>query len=169
KIATLMAMPAARGLFHRAWTMSGQQVTAAGPRAADGRARLLLDALGIAHGEARLLARLSAGARLQAQATRDPARVEDTGLYLGPVMGGTVLPRHPFWPDAPAQSASIPLVIGNTRDETRAFLGKDPANFALDWSSLPDRLRSQQYVDIDPHLVVAEYRRLYPDYTPSEI
>jgi len=61
------------------------------------------------------------------------------------------------------------MVIGNTRDETRAFLGKDPANFALDWSSLPDRLRSQQYVDIDPHLVVAEYRRLYPDYTPSEI
>ncbi|MEE7548449.1 carboxylesterase/lipase family protein, partial [Xanthomonas sp. Kuri4-1] len=32
KIATLMAMPAARGLFHRAWTMSGQQVTACGPR-----------------------------------------------------------------------------------------------------------------------------------------
>jgi para-nitrobenzyl esterase len=31
KIATLMAMPAARGLFHRAFTMSGQQVTASGP------------------------------------------------------------------------------------------------------------------------------------------
>ena len=29
KIATLMAMPAARGLFQKAWTMSGQQVTAA--------------------------------------------------------------------------------------------------------------------------------------------
>src|SRR5690606_27074723 len=28
KIATLMAMPAAAGLFQRAWTMSGQQVTA---------------------------------------------------------------------------------------------------------------------------------------------
>jgi para-nitrobenzyl esterase len=38
KIATLMAMPAARGLFHRSWTMSGQQVTAAGPRAAAQRA-----------------------------------------------------------------------------------------------------------------------------------
>ena len=31
KIATLMAMPAAKGLFHRAATMSGQQVTASGP------------------------------------------------------------------------------------------------------------------------------------------
>ncbi len=34
KIATLMAMPEADGLFHKAMTMSGQQVTAAGPRAA---------------------------------------------------------------------------------------------------------------------------------------
>ena len=41
KIATLMAMPAARGLFHKAWTMSGQQVTAAGPRAATQRAQLV--------------------------------------------------------------------------------------------------------------------------------
>ncbi|HAV71156.1 MAG TPA: carboxylesterase, partial [Stenotrophomonas sp.] len=40
KIATLMAMPAARGLFQRAWTMSGQQVTAAGPRAATQRAQI---------------------------------------------------------------------------------------------------------------------------------
>ncbi|MGY1519188.1 carboxylesterase/lipase family protein [Luteimonas sp. A482] len=169
KIATLMAMPAARGLFHRAWTMSGQQVTAAGPRAADARARILLDALGIAHGDARSLATVPMEALLQAQATRDPSRVEDTALYLGPVMDGAALPRHPFWPDAPAQSASIPMVIGNTRDETRAFLGNDPANFALDWATLPAKLRSQQYVDIAPDVVIAEYRRLYPRYTPSEI
>ena len=31
KIATLMVMPAAKGLFHKAITMSGQQVTASGP------------------------------------------------------------------------------------------------------------------------------------------
>ncbi len=169
KIATLMAMPSAQGLFHRAWTMSGQQVTAAGPRAADGRARLLLDALGIAHDRARALATLPQEVLLQATATRDPSRVEDTALYLGPVMDDAALPRHPFWPDAPAQSASIPMVIGNTRDETRAFLGGDPGNFSLDWAALPAKLRTQQFVDLDPESVVAGYRRLYPHYTPSEI
>ncbi len=46
KIATLMAMPAAKGLFHRAWTMSGQQVTAAGPRAAAQRAQIAMQAVG---------------------------------------------------------------------------------------------------------------------------
>lgn len=169
KIATLMAMPAARGLFHRAWTMSGQQVTAAGPRAADGRARLLLDALGLAPGQAHALTTLPVDAVLHALATRDPSREEDTTLYLGPVLDGVTLPRHPFWPDAPAQSASIPMVIGNTRDETRAFLGADPAHFGLDWDALPARLRAHQYVDLDPEQVVAEYRRLYPHYTPSEV
>jgi para-nitrobenzyl esterase len=61
------------------------------------------------------------------------------------------------------------MIIGNTRDETREFLGKDPDNYRLDWVQLPDRLRAQQYVDLDAHTVIAEYRRLYPDYTPSEV
>jgi para-nitrobenzyl esterase len=38
KIATLMGMPAAKGLFHAAATMSGQQVTASGPLNATRRA-----------------------------------------------------------------------------------------------------------------------------------
>jgi para-nitrobenzyl esterase len=167
KIATLMAMPAARGLFHRAWTMSGQQVTAAGPRAAAQRARLYMDALGAKDVDA--LLRLPMQALLDGLRTRDPSRVEDMSLYFGPVLDSEALPRHPFWPDAPPQSAGIPMVIGNTRDETRAFLGTDPANFTLGWDDLPAKLRAQQFVDLDPREVVAEYRRLYPQYTPSEV
>jgi len=169
KIATLMAMPAARGLFHRAWTMSGQQVTAAGPRAATQRAEIFLGALGVAPADIDRLRTLPMQALLDAQSVRDPSRVENSGLYFGPVVDTVSLPRHPFWPDAPPQSADIPMVIGNTRDETRAFLGKDPDNFTLGWDALPEKLRTQQFVDIDPAVVVAEYRRLYPDYTPSEV
>lgn len=169
KIATLMAMPAARGLFHRAWTMSGQQVTAAGPRAATQRAELYLDALGVAPADLARLRTLPMQALLDAQTVRDPSRVESSALYFGPVVDTVDLPRHPFWPDAPPQSADIPMVIGNTRDETRGFLGNDPGNFALTWETLPAKLRTQQFVDLDPAVVVAEYRRLYPDYTPSEV
>ena len=172
KIATLMAMPAARGLFHKAWTMSGQQVTAAGPRAATQRAQLFLQALDIDPVDTTAMERLHAlpvEKILEATGTRDPSRVEDTRLYFGPVMDGEYLPRHPFWPDAPAQSAAIPMVIGNTRDETRAFLGNDPKNFTLGWDELPARLQKAQFVDIRADLVVAQYRRLYPRYTPSEV
>jgi len=167
KIATLMAMPAARGLFQRAWTMSGQQVTAAGPRAATQRARIAMDAVGARDVDA-LLA-LPADALLAATRARDPSRVESTSLYFGPVVDGGSLPVHPFWPQAPAQSARIPMVIGNTHDETRAFLGNDPANFELTWATLPAKLEKEQFVDLLPSVVIAEYRRLYPHYTPSEV
>ncbi|MCW0451726.1 carboxylesterase/lipase family protein [Xanthomonas sacchari] len=169
KIATLMAMPAAQGLFHRAWTMSGQQVTAAGPRAAGQRAKLLLQALQLEPAQLDALRTLPLQHVLEATRIRDPSRAEDTALYLGPVLDAQVLHRHPFWPDAPPQSARIPMVIGNTHDETRAFLGHDPANFALTWDALPAKLAQEQYVDLSPKVVIAEYRRLYPHYTPSEV
>ena len=169
KIATLMAMPAAKGLFHRAWTMSGQQVTAAGPRAATQRAERFIEAAGLAPGDIDGLLRLPVGRLLEATRVRDLSRVEETSLYFGPVMDSGSLPVHPFWPQAPAQSAHIPMVIGNTRDETRAFLGNDPRHFELSWEELPANIERHQFVDIDPRTVVAEYRRMYPQYTPSEV
>ncbi|WP_312706426.1 carboxylesterase family protein [Stenotrophomonas sp.] len=167
KIATLMAMPAARGLFQRAWTMSGQQVTAAGPRAAAQRAALAMQTVGAA--DITALLRLPTADLLAATRARDPSRVEDIALYFGPVLDEVVLPVHPFWPQAPAQSAAIPMVIGNTRDETRAFLGNDPANFTLDWDTLPAQLEKQQFVDLLPSVVIEAYRRMYPHYTASEV
>ena len=167
KIATLMAMPAARGLFQRAWTMSGQQVTAAGPRAAAQRAAVAMEAVHAP--DLAALLRLPAADLLAATRARDPSRVEDTTLYFGPVLDEVVLPAHPFWPQAPAQSAGIPMVIGNTHDETRAFLGNDPGNFALDWNTLPAQLQKQQFVDLLPSVVIEHYRRLYPHYTASEV
>lgn len=166
KIATLMAMPAAKGLFHRAWTMSGQQATAAGPRAATQRAQQVLEHF---KADAHALRRMPMQQLLEAVKLRDPSRVENTALYVGPVLDARNLPVHPFWPQAPRQSAAIPMVIGNTHDETRAFLGNDPKNFELSWEELPARLEAQQYVDLLPSVVIAEYRRLYPQYTPSEV
>lgn len=86
KIATLMAMPAARGLFHRAWTMSGQQLTVAGPRAATQRAQLLLDALKMSPDEIAHMRTLPVAQLLAAAQVRDPSRVENSALYFGPVL-----------------------------------------------------------------------------------
>ena len=76
---------------------------------------------------------------------------------------------HPFYPDAPAQSAQIPMIIGNTHDETRAFLGGDAGNFTLTWEQLAEKLIPNMRVDIQPEVVIAEYRRLYPHYSPSDV
>jgi len=166
KIATLMAMPAANGLFHRAATMSGQQVTVSGPGNATRRSQALLDRLGA--GPADLLT-LPAGQILDAAAATDPV-IGSGSLYFGPVLDERNLMRHPFYPDAPPLAANVPMIIGNTHDETRGLIGRsDPSTFNLTWDELPSRLIPQLRVDIDPHLVVRTYRDLYPAYSPSDV
>ena len=169
KIATMMAMPAAAGLFHRAATMSGQQVTASGPGNATRRTLAWLDALKLRPAEASQVRTLPVQRLLEAQGAEDPV-LGFGGLYFGPVLDERSLTRHPFYPDAPAQSAKIPMIIGNTHDETYAFLGADPANFTVDWAGLPAKLtQANMRVDIDPATVIAAYRRLYPAYSASDV
>jgi para-nitrobenzyl esterase len=168
KIATLMAMPAAKGLFHRAVTMSGQQVTASGPRSATLRARACLGSLKIAPTDLPALLNVDTAALVEATRANDPTLV-GRSVYFGPVLDEDALLRHPFYPDAPPQSAHIPMIIGNTRDETRAFHGNDPGIHELTWEELPERLLPALHVDIEPEHVIAEYRRWYPSYTPTEV
>ncbi len=169
KIATMMAQPSAAGLFHRAATMSGQQVTASGPGNATRRTFSWLNALKLKPGLARETLTMPAERLLEAMDAQDPV-LGFGGLYFGPVLDERTLTRHPFYPDAPRQSAVIPMIIGNTHDETRAFLGGDPTNFTVDWAGLPDKLtQANMRVDIDPATVIAEYRRLYPAYSASDV
>ena len=169
KIATLMATPAAKGLFHRAWTMSGQQVTAAGPRAATQRAERLLEELKIDKKNIEAIKTIPIQDILEASKVRDLSRHEDRSLYFCPVMDGVVVHRHPFYPDATPQTLTIPMVIGNTMRETRAFLGRIPGVNELSWEQLPDLITVNQFVDINAEVVIAEYRKMYPDYSPTEV
>src|SRR4029453_13965773 len=72
-------------------------------------------------------------------------------------------------PDAAPQSLQIPMIIGNTHDETRGFLGGDASNFTLTWEQLPEKLVPNMRVDIQPEVVISEYRRLYPKYSASDV
>ena len=170
KIATLMAMPAAAGLFHRAATMSGQQLTASGPLHAAGRARVLLDKLGVPAERSAALASLSAAELLRAHAHSVDPYIGRGSLYMGPVLDERSLARHPFYPDAPPQSAGIPMMLGNTHDETRSLIGRgDPAVFAISWEALPQRLEAELRVDISGSMVIGEYRKWYPHYSPADV
>ncbi len=163
KIATLMAAQSAKGLFHAAATMSGQQVTASGPLHATERARAFLDELSISPLQAEKLYALDTDEIVAALSVHDPIDASH-GLYFGPVLDERFLTRHPFWPDAPKQSAHIPMLLGNTRDETRNLIGRrEPEAFSLDWSNLPAWLARHMRADISPVEVMAVYRDAYPD------
>jgi len=168
KIATLMAMPEAKGLFHKAMTMSGQQVTASGPLNATKRTRAYLKGLGVTETEVSMLRTMPLAALLAATRETDPV-LGYGSLYFGPVLDMKSLKRHPFYPGAPEQSAHIPMVIGNTLDETRLFLSNTPAHHSLTWETLPKYLTPNMRVDIDPYHVRDAYRQMFPDLSPSEI
>ena len=169
KIATLMAMPAADGLFHAVATMSGQQVTACGPMNGTARGLAMIEAAGLTPATAHALKTLPVDQMLAASAARDPVQGYG-GINFAPLLDGRSLTRHPFYPDAPARSAHIPLIIGNTREETLAFMGNDPANAGLTWETLPARLTPDvMRIDIAPEMVIEGYRRMKPDWTPDQV
>lgn len=164
KIATLMAMPAAAGLFHKAITMSGQQVTASGPINAARRADAFLKALGAGVDPASV----PVAVLLAALDAEDP--VLGGRVYMGPVLDMRSLLRHPFWPDAPPQSAHIPMLLGNTVAETRAFYPADgKVQGGLAWDNLAARIAPEMRVDIAPDWVVAQFRARYPQASPRDV
>jgi para-nitrobenzyl esterase len=166
KIACLMAMPAAKGLFHRVWTMSGQQVTVQGPRGATARAKAAMEHLGV---DVDTLRTMPAAKLLEALSAKDPS-IAGSRIYWGPVLDELTLQAHPFWPDAPALSRDIPMVMGNTREETGSLIARgDPAIFDLTWDTLPARLERDMVSDVDVHAAIAMYRRLYPELPPSQV
>ena len=162
KIATLMAMPAAAGLFHKAITMSGQQVTASGPLNARRRADAFLAALGEDPASAPVEALVTA------LGAADP--VMGGRVYFGPVLDMRGLLRHPFWPDAPPQSADIPMLLGNTVAETRAFYPADGKVLAgLDWGNIASRIAPEMKVEIASDWVVDQFRARYPEASPLDL
>ncbi|MDB5669651.1 MAG: carboxylesterase/lipase family protein [Alphaproteobacteria bacterium] len=165
KIATLMGMPAAKSLFHRATTMSGQQVTASGPVNATARASAYLAAAKAAPAE---LPALPIERLIDALGAVDP--ILGGGVYMGPVLDMKWLVRHPFWPDSNPQSNAIPMMLGNTHDETRAFINPDGPKLAgIGWDNLAERMAPELKVDILPEWVVDQYRRHFPSYSPEQI
>jgi para-nitrobenzyl esterase len=161
KSSVLMAMPAARGLFHKVWTMSGQQVTVTPAAMATDNARRVLEAANLTPDQ------------LAAMPMEDLIRISNRSPYYGPVLDMRNIPRHPFEPDATPLSRDIPLVMGNTREETTTLIGPgDPATFNLTWDQLPGKISQHiaQYIGhYRPEDIVAMYRRLYPPYGPSDV
>ena len=168
KCATLMAMPFAHGLFHRVMTMSGQQVTAAPQSIATARSRDFLAKLGLSGMPGDKLRSALDGMALEQ--LQEAARVSSAWL---PVVDGHSLLRDPFSPDAPPLSDDVPMILGNTHDETRGLIGGgQPTLFSLTWEELPAALEknvSTYLGSVKPETIVARYRVWYPQYSPSDV
>jgi para-nitrobenzyl esterase len=114
KVSTLLGMPAAQGLFHRAIAQSGSAVTGMASGTATEHAEALMSRLGLKANQAEALQRLPVDQVLAAMQAPGGGR---GGFVTSPVVDGTSLPHDAFNPSATPLSASIPLLIGSTETE----------------------------------------------------
>ncbi|HBK08057.1 MAG TPA: hypothetical protein DDZ81_19750 [Acetobacteraceae bacterium] len=167
KVSTLMAMPQARGLFHKAIVQSGSHLEALSPDEATKHAQTFLAALDMQTNDLSKLAKIPTD-RLVAALNRIMSAPGATANF-SPVVDGIVLPQNPWSPGGPAVSAGVPMMIGSTRTETTALIGAaHPEDFALTDASLAKNL-SGWVPEKDIARVIAGFRKLMPDASPSDL
>jgi para-nitrobenzyl esterase len=132
-VVALLAVPSARDLFVRAWAMSPSLPQLRSRRRAQEATAQLLEAAGVDHLDE--FAELELDLLLAAQGTV-LADLMGAITAFAPTVDGDFLPAHPL--DAAATDPR-PLVLGTTRDEMHLFNAFDPANAAIDDTTLHQR------------------------------
>lgn len=171
KVITLMAMPSAKGLFHKAICQSNSIVQVATPAYAGQLAALILKQLDITGDKldrlhdapvASLIAAYQAAEKEMGQAV--PPNVGRPGLQ--PVADGHILPTHPFDPVASPLSANIPFMVGSNRNEASASIG-NPQLENLDEAGLKNKLTDR--FGNKGETVYLTLRKTHPQVKPVEI
>ncbi len=176
KVTTLMAMPSAKGLFHKAVAMSGSFIGAATRDNAKALALQVMKELGISAAQVAKLHTVSTDALLNAGSAAaqkiapfgfpKPGTLPKINLGWEPVVDGTVLPETPFETAAPALSAGIPFLLGNTFHEFTTGIDKPQAHL-MTWDQLTATLTPQLAAKTGP--AIDAYRKAFPSAKPFEI
>ncbi len=175
KVSTLMAMPAAKGLFHRAVVESGSTLRVGEKDVSRSTAAALLKELGLDKSSVEKLHEIpiidleAAGVKI----LRPPrltgvinfrSMSERPGWY--PVMDGRIVAQHPFDPQASPLSASVPMIVGCTLNEFTTGIGR-PDAFDMTEAEL-EKHAAEAFPDRAAK-VIAGYRQLYPNANPFQL
>jgi para-nitrobenzyl esterase len=162
KVSILCAMPAARGLFHKAIIQSGPCIEVNTPEQSRRAAEAVLTALDVKPDNLAALQSLSPAAIVAGAAA---AMGAPGGLHLRPVLEPGSIPRHPFAPDAPAISADVPIMVGWNKDEMSLFMAGAPWFGRLTEAELPAQMQKIAGAKAEPLLTAM--RAAHPDYSPT--
>jgi para-nitrobenzyl esterase len=172
KVSVLMAMPAARGLFHKAIIQSGPAVEMMSRGDATTMAKQVFAELGMDINRVDELRRISANRLLNAQM----ALLKKINLMsfanrrrvgFNPVIDGINLPAGPFAPAAPAISSQVPLMIGTNKDEMTLFFALAPWMEGMDDVALRERVR--MFVGERGNSLVDQYKQARPYDSPRDL
>jgi para-nitrobenzyl esterase len=153
KVSALLAMPAAKGLFQKAIIEYDVLIKGLPREKAEATTTEILGKLGIKdHVIDQLL-------KVPASQMQEAAK----GQNFAPVVDGSVLPRDPFFPDAPDISTQIPLIIGNNRSDVEFWFLLGGIPDLKDDAALRDYMKSHMGIDdVVAGKLVELYRRMNP-------
>jgi para-nitrobenzyl esterase len=166
KVGTLLAMPPAKGLFHRAISESGATIKLVERDQATRVATELLAKLGLGKSQVRELQSLPVEKIMSAYfAVVRSMNVDQMTMGFSPTVDGKAVARHPFHPTAADVSPNVPLMLGSTRTELTS--SSDAALFSLSDDALHTRIRS--LIGDSATRMIDIYRKTNPGATPSDI
>ena len=177
KVAALMAMPAAKGLFHRAIIQSGPFLKALSPDYSLLLAELLMAELGLSRSQVKDLQKIPVdrllGAAAEAMKKMPKSRPFqrdgygwETAVGWGPTVDGHILPNHPFDPGAPTVSSDVPLITGTNLNESVNGVDRPGA----DTMTIDEMNRLvRETFGSDGAAIIAAYREDYSRANPFEL
>jgi para-nitrobenzyl esterase len=177
KVLTLMATPAAKGLFAKAIVQSGAYygggITLTDRKASRKIAEYTLQNLGIAPADVDKIKTVpydqlvAAGNAAIAKTAEDLGIKGFPGLAWAPVMDGDYIPANPADPELSALSKDIPLMIGNVLNEFSTVVGVDSmaleANNKNSWTDAQAKAELAKRYGAKADAVAKAFLAAYPD------
>jgi len=166
KVSTLLTMPDAKGLYHRAVVMSGSALQLVERDNAARATRELFAQLGLTKPTIADLQALPVEKLMAAYfAVQPKLRAANIGRSFDPTVDGKVVTQHPFTPTASLVAPDVPVIFSHTSGE--ATFRADERLFKLDEAGMRGELEASLHDKADS--LIALYRKLYPGSTPSDL
>lgn len=167
KVSTLLATPAAKGLFHRAIIQSGPGLRFPTQEIAAMRTKILMEELGLTTDQTDKLLTIPFEKITAAQITAERktiAQLPESAPFFdrygwSPVICDA-LPNSPFDPEAPMESLDIPVMIGSNRHEMALFISPNKALDVIDMKMLRAQVKPLAGEFTDE--LIAIYQKQYP-------
>lgn len=172
-VSTLLALPAAQGLFHKAIAQSGAAHNTFTPQMGAAMTEQFMEKLGVADLDGLLKASADdiakAATKVEAKLFDDPSGLGGpTGIALAmafqPVVDGEYLPTNPLLAVAAGDAADVPFVTGTNLDEWNLFALMSPGG--LDDPKLLERL---ERIFGSGHPIRDAYSAGRPDASPDDL
>ncbi|HEM48719.1 MAG TPA: carboxylesterase/lipase family protein [Caldithrix sp.] len=170
KVGTLMCMPAAKGLFHKAIIQSGTLLNVMTKEKSRALGLAVLENLGLTPNETEKLDTIpyldlvKAGNEAIAKISGPRKPGSPTMFGFSPSADGEVLLQQPFSPGFAEISKEIPLMMGTTLNELmRTVYGEKD----LTMEQAKERLAKEYGDKTDQYIKL--FAKAYPDYTPQDL